>query len=790
LRRFGCTCAVTFCVLLAYRSVSAAELYVDRYRRGGVCDDSNPGTAIDHPLCTIQAALRLAGPGDRIIIRDGTYSENVVPGVDGTADAPIVLRSFEGETATISGAEPLALPGRLVASGRRLLELERTVPPYGFVQLVDRERANVGCPVRVPYGRDRVGETTGDVGPRDGYWRWDGTQTPGRIRLRVSNDVARCEAAGVRYTWLEIVREIDLSRRRHVAFQDVRFEDVTLRLADEGSVTFEDCVFASASVTSSAATAADQTSEVLRRAGSPTIVGAGEAPCGIDCDQPPSTGGLTPMPVEAGGTGATDAENALANLGAAADGDVVHLFGEQMITGPKIFSAPGIGVQISGGAYAGSVGVGTPPNGVAGDLSVGRAIHLGANQAIYWPTFSPVQTRFFLGTSGSGTPLHDQDDNVICRAYNTDCSGQKFVEGEHTFKDQLEATYDSSTGPGVVEAVEMNWDFSPDNSPYTWRPFAMFLDTSANAGDGTAEFGWQLQRGSAFALELRGNKVAVNRDAAATGMAGTFNVFSRLEGEMTGTVFGSYLAGTVRHENDGTSWDYVGSVTDVTYDSASPQSALGGMFGLRTNVTVSGDDPARVVNRAVGHEINLSLAGSGTVQNWTGLDIGFDPSGANATVNGQVALIRLTSPGPSGPGTTVSGYYGIDIEDLRGVGTWGNAILIRTQSGGANEGNLHFQGGNWNSGHLTFGVSHLWFDPGSSRLRVSTTTPGSASSGNAVVTGTASNTYGPAAWAADGVSGTTACNAMGLTCVDSYETGARSPAGCGSPVNTRVVMCK
>ena len=68
--------------------------------------DANPGT-IDAPLATIQRAASVAQPGDVVVIRGGVYRETVRPANSGTPGAPITFKAFEGETVTVSGADPV-----------------------------------------------------------------------------------------------------------------------------------------------------------------------------------------------------------------------------------------------------------------------------------------------------------------------------------------------------------------------------------------------------------------------------------------------------------------------------------------------------------------------------------------------------------------------------------------------------------------------------------------------------------------------------------------------------------
>ncbi len=65
-------------------------------------NDTNPGT-IDAPFQTIQHAATLAGPGDVVDIRAGTYRETVTP-KSGAAGSPVTFQAYNGETVIIDGA--------------------------------------------------------------------------------------------------------------------------------------------------------------------------------------------------------------------------------------------------------------------------------------------------------------------------------------------------------------------------------------------------------------------------------------------------------------------------------------------------------------------------------------------------------------------------------------------------------------------------------------------------------------------------------------------------------------
>ncbi|HWE01419.1 MAG TPA: hypothetical protein VG326_03340 [Tepidisphaeraceae bacterium] len=69
--------------------------------------DKNPGT-LAAPFQTIQHAATVAQAGDHVEIRAGTYRETVTPAHSGTAGKPITFEAYNGESVTISGADPIA----------------------------------------------------------------------------------------------------------------------------------------------------------------------------------------------------------------------------------------------------------------------------------------------------------------------------------------------------------------------------------------------------------------------------------------------------------------------------------------------------------------------------------------------------------------------------------------------------------------------------------------------------------------------------------------------------------
>jgi hypothetical protein len=68
--------------------------------------DSNAGS-LAKPFRTIQRAANVAGPGDTVVVRGGTYRETVKVARSGTSSSPIVFTTYGNETVTVSGADPV-----------------------------------------------------------------------------------------------------------------------------------------------------------------------------------------------------------------------------------------------------------------------------------------------------------------------------------------------------------------------------------------------------------------------------------------------------------------------------------------------------------------------------------------------------------------------------------------------------------------------------------------------------------------------------------------------------------
>jgi hypothetical protein len=89
-------------VAVTAQCASATNIYV---APGG--SDTNPGTE-DLPLATLHAAAPKLKPGDTMWIRGGTYLEPLrIDGLQGTAELPIVVRAYPGETVVLDGTQQI-----------------------------------------------------------------------------------------------------------------------------------------------------------------------------------------------------------------------------------------------------------------------------------------------------------------------------------------------------------------------------------------------------------------------------------------------------------------------------------------------------------------------------------------------------------------------------------------------------------------------------------------------------------------------------------------------------------
>jgi len=78
--------------------------------------DGDPGT-IEEPWATVQHALDTLEPGQRALVREGTYTQSLVMNRAGTAEAPITLEAYPGEHPVVhpGGTSSMDYPLRVTA---------------------------------------------------------------------------------------------------------------------------------------------------------------------------------------------------------------------------------------------------------------------------------------------------------------------------------------------------------------------------------------------------------------------------------------------------------------------------------------------------------------------------------------------------------------------------------------------------------------------------------------------------------------------------------------------------
>jgi hypothetical protein len=80
-------------------STSGVTFYVDK--TNGL--DKNTGTSADQAWKTIQKACNSATPGSVVYIKGGTYNENIVVNVSGTATSPITFKNYNSDPVIVDG---------------------------------------------------------------------------------------------------------------------------------------------------------------------------------------------------------------------------------------------------------------------------------------------------------------------------------------------------------------------------------------------------------------------------------------------------------------------------------------------------------------------------------------------------------------------------------------------------------------------------------------------------------------------------------------------------------------
>ena len=85
--------------------IVAPSAWATTYYVATTGNDGNAGTSVDSPFRTIQYAMGKAVAGDTVLVRGGTYREQVEVSAGGTADKPITVSGYAGEVPIIKGSD-------------------------------------------------------------------------------------------------------------------------------------------------------------------------------------------------------------------------------------------------------------------------------------------------------------------------------------------------------------------------------------------------------------------------------------------------------------------------------------------------------------------------------------------------------------------------------------------------------------------------------------------------------------------------------------------------------------
>lgn len=94
-----------------YLFPTSNTLYVDR----ATGSDSNSGTSEAQAFASIQSAVNAATAGTQVLVKNGTYFEQVEFPRSGTAEAPIIVKAFGGHAPIVTGANLVSSSGPLSA---------------------------------------------------------------------------------------------------------------------------------------------------------------------------------------------------------------------------------------------------------------------------------------------------------------------------------------------------------------------------------------------------------------------------------------------------------------------------------------------------------------------------------------------------------------------------------------------------------------------------------------------------------------------------------------------------
>lgn len=95
----------SFVMIAVFFSLISSSWAATTYYVSNSGNDANNGTSLETPLKTIQRAMGKVAPGDTVLVRGGTYREEVSAYRGGTADNYVTVSGYQNEVPVVKGSE-------------------------------------------------------------------------------------------------------------------------------------------------------------------------------------------------------------------------------------------------------------------------------------------------------------------------------------------------------------------------------------------------------------------------------------------------------------------------------------------------------------------------------------------------------------------------------------------------------------------------------------------------------------------------------------------------------------
>lgn len=86
--------------------------YIDNASLGGACSDSLTGTSLATPWCTLTKANSTVKAGDTVVLRQGTYNQQIAPSQSGTTSQSISYKRYNAEQVLLTAKPSISLVNR------------------------------------------------------------------------------------------------------------------------------------------------------------------------------------------------------------------------------------------------------------------------------------------------------------------------------------------------------------------------------------------------------------------------------------------------------------------------------------------------------------------------------------------------------------------------------------------------------------------------------------------------------------------------------------------------------